>query len=57
MCLCILYLALSPELAFMNYVILVKNIDQILPSTLHGPMHYKIGVTCVYSGHMFYTLL
>ena len=20
---------------------------------LQGPMHYKIGVTCVYNGHMF----
>jgi len=24
-----------------------ENIDQILPNKLQGPMHYKIGVTCV----------
>ena len=24
---------------------------------LHGPMHYKIGVTCVYNGHVLYTPL
>ena len=23
----------------------------------HGPLHYKIGVTCVYNGHGFCTLL
>jgi len=33
------------------------NIDQKLQNKLHGPMHYKIGVTCVYNGHLFYTLL
>jgi len=33
--------------------VLYENIDQILPNKLHGPMHYKIGVTCVYSGHVF----
>ena len=37
--------------------LLYVNIDQILPNKLHGPMHYKIGVICVYSGHVFYTLL
>jgi len=26
---------------------LYENIDQILPNNVHGPMHYKIGVTCV----------
>jgi len=35
--------------------ILYKNIDQILPNKLHGPMYSKIGVTCVYNGHVFYT--
>jgi len=34
-----------------------ENFDQILPNKLHGPMHYKIGVTSVYKGHGFYTLL
>jgi len=37
--------------------VLYETIDQILPNKLHGPMHYKIGVTCVYNGHVFYTLL
>jgi len=23
----------------------------------YGPMHYKIGDTCVYNGHVFYILL
>ena len=41
------------------YLLLVvyENMGQILPNKLHGPMHYKIGVTCVYNGHMVYTLL
>jgi len=34
------------------YLILDEIIDQ-----LHGPMHYKIGVTCVYNGDVFFTLL
>jgi len=37
--------------------VLYENIDQILPNKLHGPMHYRIGVTCVFNGHVFYTLL
>jgi len=37
--------------------LLYMNIDLKLWNKLHGPMYYKIGVTCVYSGHMFYTLL
>jgi len=36
---------------------LYENIDQILWNKLHEPMHYKLGVTCVYNGHMLYTLL
>ena len=28
-----------------------------LGNKLYEPMHYKIGVTCVYHGHVFYTLL
>jgi len=24
---------------------------------LHGPMHYQIGVTCVYTEHRKYTIL
>jgi len=31
-------------------MLLYENIDQILPNKLHGPMHYKIGVTCVNNG-------
>jgi len=37
--------------------ILYDYIDQILPNKLHGPMHYKIGVACVYKGYGFYTVL
>ena len=37
--------------------ILYEDTDQILSKKLHGPMHYKIGVICVYNGHVFYTLL
>ena len=33
------------------------NIDLKLRNKLHGPMHCKIGVTCVYNGHVFYTRL
>ena len=35
--------------------VLYENIDQILTNKLHGPMHYNIGVTSVYNGHVFYT--
>ena len=38
-------------------MVLYENIDQKLPSKLHGTMHYRIGVTSVYNGHVFYTLL
>jgi len=37
--------------------VLYENIDKIIPNKLHGPMHYKIGVTCVYNGHVFFSLL
>ena len=37
--------------------ILFGNMDLILPNKLHRPLHYKIGITCVYNGHVFYTLL
>jgi len=33
--------------------LLYENIDQILLNKLHGLMQYKIGVTCVYNGHVF----
>jgi len=36
---------------------LQTNIDQTLPNKLHGLSHCKIGVKCVYNGHVFYTLL
>ena len=39
----------TPDCLFL-YQLLYDNIDQILPNKLHGPMHYKIGVTCVYNG-------
>ena len=28
-----------------------------LPNKFHGPMHYKIGVTCVYNGHVLYAVV
>ena len=37
--------------------VLYTNIDLKLRNKSHGPMHYTIGVTCVYYGHVFYTLL
>ena len=43
-----------------DYLTIIKNIEnigQILPNILHGSMHYKIGVTCVYNGHVIYTLV
>ena len=36
--------------------VLYENIDQKLQNKLHGPLYYKIGVTCVYNGNVFYTL-
>ena len=37
--------------------VLYENIDQILLNKIYGLMHYKIGITCVYNGHVFYTML
>ena len=37
--------------------LLYENIDQTFLEKKHGPMHYKIGVTCVYNEHVFFTLL
>ena len=37
--------------------VLYENIDQIRLNKSHGPMHYKIGVTCIYHGHVFFTLV
>jgi len=42
---------------YCSTLVLYTNSDQTLPNKLHGPMHYKLGVTCVYNGHVFYTLL
>ena len=33
------------------------NIDLKLRNKLHGPMHLKIGVTCVNNGQVFFTQL
>ena len=41
----------------MQSIILYGNIDQTLLNQLHGPTHCKIGDTCIYSGHVFYTLV
>ena len=37
--------------------LLYVNIHLKLWNKLHGQVHYEKGVTCVYNGHMFYTLL
>ena len=34
-------------------LLLYTNIDLKLRNKLHGPMHCKIGGTCVYNGHVF----
>jgi len=34
-----------------------ENIHLTLFNTLHGTMYYKIGVTRVYNGHVFYTIM
>ena len=41
----------------MNTYVLYTNIDLKLRSKLHGPMRYKIGVTCVYNRHDIDNLL
>jgi len=40
-----------------SMTLLYTNIDMKQPNKLHGPKYCKIGVTCVYNGHVFYTLL
>ena len=42
---------------WLHRLVLFTNIDLKLRNKSHGPMHYKIGVTCVYNEHVFYTLL
>jgi len=37
--------------------VLYEDIDQKLQNKFPGPLYYKIGVTCVYNGNVFYTLL
>ena len=37
--------------------VLYGNIYLKLWNKLHGSMHYKIGISCVFNGHVFYTLL
>jgi len=37
-------------------LLLYKNIDQKLRNKLHGTMHYKTGVTCVFNEHKLYIL-
>jgi len=41
----------------MNTYVLYTNIDLKLRSKLHGPMRYKIGVTCVFNEHDIDNLL
>jgi len=44
-------------LFYVSNKLLYENIDQLLPNKFHGPMYYKVGVTCVCNGHVFYTVL
>jgi len=37
--------------------ILYEIIGQLLPNKLHAPQHGTLGVTCVYNGHVSYTML
>jgi len=39
-------------LSILEYLILYTDIDLNLQNKLHGPMHYNIGVTCVFNGHV-----
>ena len=48
---------LSEPSFIVESMILYTNIDLKLCNKLHGTMHYKIGVACVFNGHVFYTLL
>jgi len=41
----------------MESLVLYTNIDQTLLNKIHEPTYCKIGHTCVYNGHVFYTLL
>jgi len=38
-------------------IVLYGNTVQILPNKSYGPMHYTIGVTCVYYRHVSYTCI
>ena len=33
----------------------MRTLTRYARNKLHGPMHYKIGGTCVYSGHVLFT--
>ena len=52
-----MYLSLFTCYRLLLMHVLYEKIDQILTNKLHAPMHYKIGVTCIYNEHVFYTLL
>ena len=50
---CIHVLHLYTRLAgFIQGLVSYTNIDLKLRNKLHGPIHCKIGVTCVYNGHV-----
>ena len=38
------------------HVYCMRTLTRYSPKNIHGPTHYKIGITCVYNGHVFYTL-
>ena len=37
------------------YKYCMRTLTRYARNTLHGPMHYKTGVTCVYNGHVLFT--
>jgi len=45
------------DAVYLLNLFLYTNIDHLLQHKSHRPMHYKIGDTCVYNGHLLYTLL
>ena len=45
------YTVIYKTLTFIYSAKLCTNINLKVWNQLHGPMHYKIGVTCVFNGH------
>ena len=54
-------MTINPTFTFLKQNIHIgnqgDNINQYLQNKLHGPMHYKIGDTGVFNGHVYILLL